>query len=103
MLSHGYTTGPPGSSVFSTYAQACCVLFVLLQLEWELSGPTVAGEGEVKILGRLARPRHADSVDPSDTHSESPSREVSSTDIPSYKESFMFTREWVVFTEHNNE
>jgi hypothetical protein len=43
---------------------------LLLQLEWELSGPTVAGEGEVKILGRLARPRHADSVDPNDTHSE---------------------------------
>jgi hypothetical protein len=40
------------------------------QLEFEMSGPTVAGEGEVKILGRLARPRHPDAVTPADTHSE---------------------------------
>lgn len=41
-----------------------------LQLEFEVSGPTVAGEGEVKVLGRLARPRHPESVTPEDTHSE---------------------------------
>ena len=35
-----------------------------------MSGPTVAGEGEVKVLGRLARPRHPNAVTPEDTHSE---------------------------------
>eukprot|EP00878_Enallax_costatus_P009861 GHUV01010298.1.p1 GENE.GHUV01010298.1~~GHUV01010298.1.p1 ORF type:complete len:210 (+),score=59.01 GHUV01010298.1:183-812(+) len=40
------------------------------QVEFELSGPTVAGEGEVKILGRLARPRHPAAVAPTDTHCE---------------------------------
>jgi hypothetical protein len=43
----------------------------LLQLEFEVSGPTVPGEGEVKILGRLARPRGQHSVSPADTHGES--------------------------------
>eukprot|EP00775_Hariotina_reticulata_P007327 gene7327-7539_t len=37
-------------------------------LEFEVSGPTVPGEGEVKILGRLARPRSQESVSPADTH-----------------------------------
>jgi hypothetical protein len=46
------------------------LLLPALQLEFEVSGPTVAGEGEVKVLGRLARPRHPDSVSPEDTHSE---------------------------------
>jgi hypothetical protein len=47
-----------------------CPCVAWLQLEFEVSGPTVAGEGEVKVLGRLARPRHPDSVTPEDTHSE---------------------------------
>jgi hypothetical protein len=38
------------------------------QLQWEVSGATVAGEGEVKILGRLLRP--APCVAPGDTHGE---------------------------------
>lgn len=52
---------------------ACHPLWCLschAQLEFEVSGPTVAGEGEVKVLGRLARPRHQHSVTPDDTHSE---------------------------------
>jgi hypothetical protein len=42
----------------------------LVQLEFEVSGPTVAGEGEVKVLGRLARPRDANAVTSDDTHSK---------------------------------
>lgn len=47
-----------------------CNCRVHLQLEFEVSGPTVAGEGEVKVLGRLARPRDANAVTPDDTHSK---------------------------------
>lgn len=56
---------PPGSHTH-THSIAC----VFVQLHWELSGATVHGEGEVKILGRLARP--ALEMSPDDTHGARP-------------------------------
>jgi hypothetical protein len=41
---------------------------VVVQVHWELSGATVAGEGEVKVLGRLVRPWPH--VLPGDKHSK---------------------------------
>ncbi len=49
------------------------------QLQWEISGATVAGEGEVKILSRLARP--VVNVSPNDTHGEGPSTSVATAQL----------------------